>query len=215
MPKQTGPGENAALSHTFQELSAYESKFGNPFAGKAYAKAAVIIAGIETPITRGARVPGIGKSSAAKIDEFLTTGKIALLENTKKTNGEITVQENQAVTGQPAPKQGATAGQKAEIAANATRIAGLTVEALKDRLRENNQRLKGNKADLIARLAEGMVLGAIPPCPLCGGYLKYNEKGQVWTCQSQLGEDYFFCNYATPQITRTPWKQQKTRKPSY
>lgn len=42
-------------------------------------------------------------------------------------------------------------------------------------LKKNLQSMSGNKNDLVAKVADGQVLGRIPKCPKCfGGRPKYN-----------------------------------------
>jgi len=77
---------NAALAGAFKELSDYEFKGGAQMKGLAYKKVSAALSDHPTPITSGkeaAKLPGIGKSSAEKIDQFLATGKIDKLEEYK------------------------------------------------------------------------------------------------------------------------------------
>mmetsp|Transcript_20330 Transcript_20330/g.65530 ORF Transcript_20330/g.65530 Transcript_20330/m.65530 type:complete len:411 (+) Transcript_20330:776-2008(+) len=46
-----------------------------------------------------------------------------------------------------------------------------TVEELKRYLKWNNQLLAGTKPELLRRVADGAVFGAVPQCPRCGGHL--------------------------------------------
>jgi hypothetical protein len=45
----------------------------------------------------------------------------------------------------------------------------LGVAQLKEILRVNNQKLTGTKDELLLRVGEGMVNGALPKCSECGG----------------------------------------------
>lgn len=77
---------NGALASAFAELAEFEFKKGERMKGAAYKKVAKALAETTDEITSGkqaAKLPGIGKSSAAKIDEFLETGAIAKLEEYK------------------------------------------------------------------------------------------------------------------------------------
>ncbi|HSD11564.1 MAG TPA: DNA polymerase/3'-5' exonuclease PolX [Candidatus Binatia bacterium] len=77
--------KNPQVAQIFREISAFLEMEGVPFKPRAYEKAAESIAALEDPIERvfacgGVKaleeIPGIGKSFAAKIAEFLATGKI-------------------------------------------------------------------------------------------------------------------------------------------
>jgi DNA polymerase (family 10) len=78
--------KNPQVAQIFREISALLDMEGVPFKPRAYEKAAASIAALEDPIEEifargGVRaletIPGIGKSFAAKIAEFLTSGKVA------------------------------------------------------------------------------------------------------------------------------------------
>jgi len=51
------------------------------------------------------------------------------------------------------------------------RLERLTMEELKSYLRLNNQMLSGTKVELLRRVADGVVFGALPQCPNCNGHL--------------------------------------------
>src|SRR5438034_1485013 len=78
--------KNPQVAQVFREISAFLEMEGVPFKPRAYEKAAESIAALEDPVeeifTRGGvkaleKIPGIGKSFAAKIAEFLSTGQVA------------------------------------------------------------------------------------------------------------------------------------------
>ncbi|KAK2078440.1 hypothetical protein QBZ16_003280 [Prototheca wickerhamii] len=76
-------GKNDKLADAFQELTDHFRKLGDAFKANAFAKVQKILAGWPTPIASSKDlkgVAGVGKGSAAKIDEFLETGKFAVLE---------------------------------------------------------------------------------------------------------------------------------------
>ena len=79
---------NAAIVNALRKLSDLEK---DDFKSKAYWKAAEVVDNIPYTIVDGeslakgeTKVPGIGKSIARKIDEFLETGMISRLEELKK-----------------------------------------------------------------------------------------------------------------------------------
>ncbi|CAJ1395947.1 unnamed protein product, partial [Effrenium voratum] len=73
-----------------------------------------------------------------------------------------------------------------------------TNDELKSYLRLNNQLLSGAKAELVHRLAEAAVYGALAPCPRCGGHLHPEEPslapGTTYFCKRQL-RDREACGY--------------------
>jgi DNA polymerase (family X) len=78
--------KNPQVAQIFREISAFLEMEGVPFKPRAYEKAAESISALEDPaeeiFSRGGvkaleKIPGIGKSFAAKIAEFLSTGKVA------------------------------------------------------------------------------------------------------------------------------------------
>lgn len=80
---ETASPENADLAAAFNELASAYFKAGDRMRGAAYKKATATIADQPDPITSGKAcksLPGIGKASVEKIDEFLQTGRIAKLE---------------------------------------------------------------------------------------------------------------------------------------
>lgn len=66
--------------------------------------------------------------------------------------------------------------EQKKIKAKKEDLAEFKVNELKDMLKANGQPCTGNKGELVARVAEGQVRGAIPKCPKChGGNLDYSE----------------------------------------
>lgn len=81
---------NAGLAAAFLELSSFEYKKGDGMKGTAYKKASKAIAECADAITSGkavssgkGKLPGIGKSSGEKIQQYIDTGTIAKLEEYK------------------------------------------------------------------------------------------------------------------------------------
>ncbi|KAG7395889.1 hypothetical protein PHYBOEH_003053, partial [Phytophthora boehmeriae] len=74
---------NQPLADAFAELSGFEFKRGEKFKGGTWSKVAKAIRDCEEEISTGKqalKLKGVGKSSAAKIDEFLETGTLEKLE---------------------------------------------------------------------------------------------------------------------------------------
>ncbi|KAL4158360.1 hypothetical protein PRNP1_004138 [Phytophthora ramorum] len=80
---------NQALADTFAELSGFEFKRGERFKGGTWSKVAKAIRDCESDITCGKdalKLKGVGKSSAAKIDEFIETGTLEKLDEYRAGN---------------------------------------------------------------------------------------------------------------------------------
>ncbi|GMF16000.1 unnamed protein product [Phytophthora lilii] len=80
---------NQPLADAFAELSGFEFKRGEKFKGGTWSKVAKAIRECESALTCGKdalKLKGVGKSSAAKIDEFLETGTLEKLEEYRAGN---------------------------------------------------------------------------------------------------------------------------------
>jgi hypothetical protein len=80
---------NQPLADAFAELSGFEFKRGERFKGGTWSKVAKAIRDCESELTCGKdalKLKGVGKSSAAKIDEFLETGTLEKLEEYRAGN---------------------------------------------------------------------------------------------------------------------------------
>jgi len=77
-------GVNDAMANCFRDLAAAQSaRGGNPHGIRALEKSAGIISAYPTKVTSGkelSKLPGIGKGSVAKIDEYLATGTVSGIE---------------------------------------------------------------------------------------------------------------------------------------
>ena len=81
--------KNQDLADAFSELAGFEFKRGEKFKGGTWSKVAKAIRENEDEITSGKeamKLKGIGKSSAAKMDEFFETGTIQALEEFRAGN---------------------------------------------------------------------------------------------------------------------------------
>ncbi|KAF4037589.1 Helix-hairpin-helix motif-containing protein 8 [Phytophthora infestans] len=81
--------DNQELADAFAELSGFEFKRGEKFKGGTWSKVAKAIRECESKLTCGKdalKLKGVGKSSAAKIDEFLETGTLEKLEEYRAGN---------------------------------------------------------------------------------------------------------------------------------
>ncbi len=74
---------NNELAEAFELLSKYKSLENENFKAQAYSKAAQTLRGLGKPVTEFEKLDGIGSSISGKIQEYVKTGKIELLEKHK------------------------------------------------------------------------------------------------------------------------------------
>ncbi|GMP99511.1 hypothetical protein CsSME_00046950 [Camellia sinensis var. sinensis] len=104
----------------------------------------------------------------------------------------------------------------------------VTTAELREMLEANSQDSTGSELDLRDRCADGMLFGALGPCPLCSGSLRYS--GGMYRCHGYLSA-WSKCTYSTtePERVKGKWKipdetindylckwfkSQKAKKPS-
>lgn len=116
-----------------------------------------------------------------------------------------------------APKKKAAKGKKFVYSASQQSkydeivddLKSSTIDALKTMLRTNEQLLKGNKQELINRIADAKVLGRVPRCPRCsGGRPKWIPDESCYRCPGFQDDDAFkFCNkkYTFEELPREKW----------
>lgn len=221
--------QNTALIAGLETLAFYEFNYGDKFAALAHLKCAAILAKCffkkleaskDIPYNFGEaagadRSEYIGRGHRHLIDEFLAEGKgtfsrLEALQADNPTTSSTTIDDAlraqimaTEVTGTPPTK-----AVLAKIAAEVTNNQSSTVDALKAMLRSNRQPVSGVKAELVRRVSEGVVLGALPPCPQCfGGKLKYDIETGVITCNGFMDDDeYTFCYYRAADAERGAWQ---------
>eukprot|EP00922_Rhytidocystis_sp_ex-Travisia-forbesii_P010087 GHVS01014795.1.p1 GENE.GHVS01014795.1~~GHVS01014795.1.p1 ORF type:complete len:356 (+),score=92.68 GHVS01014795.1:53-1069(+) len=100
-----------------------------------------------------------------------------------------------------------SAAHVAAIEANMLALRVKSVLQLQEMLRMNKQKLGGNRADVVERVAECMALGSIPKCESCGGgFLKFSPVTGVYSCPGYHDEDRFVaCKFTTKEVERIPW----------
>lgn len=85
-----------------------------------------------------------------------------------------------------------------------------TILELKEMCRKNSQKVTGTKPELLSRIADGKVLGAIPKCPSCGGGRpKWDMKTATYKCPGYMEDsDFVNCNkkFSVTDIQRSPWQ---------
>jgi len=78
---------NEDIAAVFIELADFEFKKKDTFKALAYKKVAAALRELTTRVRSGAeasRIPGVGKASSSKIDEYLTTGTVQRLEKYRR-----------------------------------------------------------------------------------------------------------------------------------
>jgi len=119
--------------------------------------------------------------------------------------GDIPVQ----VDAKPPPKSAAKAkAEQKRIQGEMKTLGECSVPQLKDVLRLNKQPVGGTKAELVRRVAEGTVLGAVPRCPEChGGQLRYDGKTGMYTCKGYFDDaDFKPCAFTSAAVERRKWR---------
>ena len=235
---------NLAISRHFKALSYYTAKADAQWPSRAYAKVSDLIATQKKPVSCGkeaSTIRGIGKASAALIDEFLERGTTESLEHYEEEFGEVDAdtrafwdnqtsyykedlkktkqEEKEALSRGEDPKrnkkkktqkQGVSVAEKRKIAAQRKQLASVNVKTLQAALRRNAQKITGRRDELVERVAQGIVLGALPLCPLCGmGKLRFDLRTGVYSCPGFRDENnYHSCAFESTNVERTPWKEE-------
>lgn len=89
---------------------------------------------------------------------------------------------------------------------------------LKAMLCKNKMLMSGRKDELVERIAEGQVLGAIPTCPKCGkGKLRWDRMTGEYKCPGYLDEVDGVriikrCGFKSKTVKRKAWKEVKAGK---
>jgi len=91
-------------------------------------------------------------------------------------------------------------------------ISVKTNKQLQALLRFNNMKVTGLKAQLIDRVAEGMAVGVVQKCSVCGGGNPNFDKG-FWICSGYMDDtDFQSCSFAELTVPREPWKEGEEEK---
>ncbi len=87
--------------------------------------------------------------------------------------------------------------------------AAKSLPELKEILRKNGQKVGGTKAELVARISECSVLGAVPLCQDCGGgKLNFDIRTCTYRCPGYMDDtDFVRCNhkFEFPEVHRLAW----------
>eukprot|EP00301_Raphidiophrys_heterophryoidea_P027954 c990_g1_i1.p1 GENE.c990_g1_i1~~c990_g1_i1.p1 ORF type:complete len:373 (+),score=69.26 c990_g1_i1:1-1119(+) len=133
-----------------------------------------------------------------------------VLQNSDKYADEIDAAKKKAQKAGNAKSSGVSDPIKKKIKDQTKELQGAhTVDELKVMCKANDQKCTGTKAELSARVADGLVLGRIPRCPSCsGGHPKFDLATGVYTCPGFMDDDTFkFCNWigTFSDFKRLPW----------
>jgi len=102
-----------------------------------------------------------------------------------------------------------TKQQGAQFKKKKQEISASTTDKMKSMLKFNDQISTGNKPELIARVAETMVLGGVPRCPECGGGRPKFQNGYYY-CPGFMDDTKFLnCDWMSKEIERVPWKYEE------
>jgi len=102
-----------------------------------------------------------------------------------------------------------SAEDESAIKSKINEISHNSVATLKDLLKMNDQSSSGSKQDLLEKVADGMLNGALPRCPKCGGG-RLKVLGNMYICPGFMEDDEFKdCDFTSMDIKRTAWKASK------
>eukprot|EP00483_Globobulimina_turgida_P005537 UN05547 len=95
------------------------------------------------------------------------------------------------------------------------------IKQVKDRLLEksvselgtmceiNGQKKSGKKYEIIERVADGIINGAIPRCPMCcNKFLSYNKNTGYYKCNGRFDvtlKKRVPCDFYSNDVQRKPW----------
>ena len=215
MPKTAKAGLNEDLILAFTELAQLEMAEGsNGFVTAAYQKVAKALKGYTKKVTSGKQVaglPGVGKASVTKIQQFLDDGEIPRLEELRETHGDVA---GKLPTKKNLKGKKLTKKQQKEISSLESDLNGdrsYTVATLKSELRSNDQKVTGTRAELAARVAEGRTLGKIPRCEICGlGRPVFNTDTGLYSCKGGFDDtDWRPCSFLG-MLERTQWTKEES-----
>ena len=158
------------------------------------------------------KIPGF--KGLMRKDQGVVRKLIAELVEEQEGTSTQPAKRSKSSKGKKAPEfswKGYTSAQHSEFKSLLSTLASLSNEELKQICRKNEQKTTGTKAELIARVADGQVLGRIPKCGACGGgRLRFNAKGGTYACPGYMEDDTFVhCSkvFGMEEIARAPWSE--------
>lgn len=104
-----------------------------------------------------------------------------------------------------------TSAQFKKVQALEADLSSSTNHALLGELRKNDQPRTGKKEELVSRVAEGRVLGALPSCPKCKhGQIHWSRLGGWFSCPGYYDRDLKTtrrCFFRSKEMKRKEWKK--------
>ena len=104
-----------------------------------------------------------------------------------------------------------TPAQFKKIQALEDQLNSSTMAALVSELQKNQQTRTGKKEDLVSRVAEGRVLGSLPPCPRCEhGQVHWSRLGGWFSCPGYFDKEkreQKRCYWRSQELKRKAWKR--------
>jgi len=88
-------------------------------------------------------------------------------------------------------------------------LSTVTGAHLEHELAANEQKKSGKKTELVTRVAEGRVLGALPKCPKCSkGKISWNRIGGIYSCPGYYEDAVQHrCYFRVKELKRLKWKK--------
>jgi hypothetical protein len=221
---------NETIAELLDELTQYEVRDGNKYAGMSDDNAAAVLRRYTGKLNKGsdvAQLPGIGPGTVAKIDEYLKTGHITKLDEFRRECGSLGKEAKTALKAAAAagkkragvPRrpdepevQPLTEAQEREIKAAEERYDSYTPRELRALLKKNGARTAGSKREMVERCGEGSVLGGYPACPQChGGQPHFNRRTGFFECPGfvdgpDVKTDWKAC-FFKGALKRPAWKE--------
>mmetsp|Transcript_83058 Transcript_83058/g.199341 ORF Transcript_83058/g.199341 Transcript_83058/m.199341 type:complete len:244 (+) Transcript_83058:64-795(+) len=104
-----------------------------------------------------------------------------------------------------------TAAQFKKICAEEGKLSPFTGAKLTAELTKNKQPHSGKKDELIQRVAEGRVLGALPSCPRCKhGQVHWSRVGGWFSCPGYYDKEAKLqkrCHFRSKEMKRLAWRK--------
>ena len=112
-----------------------------------------------------------------------------------------------STTKQPKSHFSLSATAKKQLSIFTKEFDSKNISELKEVLLKNDQARTGNKKVLVAKCAQGKLLGAIPRCPSCfGGRPTFDIKTGIYSCSGYMQDDKFKnCFEKFDSLVRKPW----------
>lgn len=146
-----------------------------------------------SPGTKKRQASGTKKRKASELENSKPNGSAQKLAKMTSVQGVLTTTQFKKV-------------QKLE-----EELSPKTTAQLQAELTKNSQVQSGKKEELVQRVAEGRVLGALPPCPKCKyGQVHWSRHGGWYSCPGYFDKEAKMrkrCGFRTKDLTRTPWQK--------